>query len=844
MIKRLVDLLFAGVVLLCFSPVIGLIYLLLKTNNKFPVFQKEERIGKEEKPITLYRFNFQDKKEQVKPEGQMILKALDLMQAFRFNLLPLFFNVLNGDLSLVGPKAEEASYVDKYDDDQRIVLTVRPGFIGPADGVLLTNEQEDEDEIYRGDWKRLYEKKTLPARLAIEAQYVKNQFLSRDWRVIKFVAKAEATRTINSQLLREAKNRNYFLPLDIFLVFSSYLIAYQLRFEWKLPDGDYLVLFKSLPLIIALRIVTFYMWGLYKNLWKYVGVKDLVNIIKAVTMSSLLAVSTIFIFGISEHSRSIFLIDWVLCITFIGGSRLVFRLFNESVNTDIKVRKNVLIIGAGDVGEMLLRELEKNARNKYNVIGFVDDDDALHGRTIHGIKVLGSCSDMVEIVKLFRVDEALITVAQFSSGQMKAILAFCKQADVRHRIVPAVSDVLSGTLHLSKFRDVEISDLFGREQVKLDLSAITSALCNHNVLVTGAGGSIGSELCRQIAEYKPAKLILVDKNENYLHEIYSELTVLHEDIKIHACLSDITNHTKQQKNFEEHKPDLVFHAAAQKHVPISEDYPDEAFINNVQGTKNIADLADSIGVKTFVMVSTDKAVNPTSVMGATKRVAELYIQSLAATSKTKFMTVRFGNVLNSNGSVVPIFKKQIERGGPVVVTHPVVERFFMSISEAVQLILQAATMGENSEIFILNMGKSIKIIDLATELIKHHGLKPYEDISIKFSGLRPGEKLFEELIGKNEKLLDTSHRDIKRLKQRFQTSHKDLTIQIKEVTAYCKQIDLKAVIQGLTKIVPEYNSKPSYSQSDFGGEFPGVTANVEPDSQTEKTAKTAHEKMA
>ncbi len=797
MLKRVVDISIALTSVFLFLPFFPIVCLAVKLSSKASLFIQEERVGKNKKLIRLYRF-------RVSKDGESsgFSRWGRWVGYLKLDGWPLLFNVLKGELSLIGPQPEKPEFVQHYTEEQIQVLSVRPGIWGPyypfgkngQNGISA--EQVNLDEYYQ--------KHVLPEKLKAELQYVRNRFLGRDIKVVLGLIRKKITTAINDQLMREAKNRNFFLPLDLFLIFSAYFISYQLRFDWAVPQNEYSILFKSFPVILFLREVTFYYSGLYKNLWKYVGVKDLVTIIYACTISSILSIAVIFLFGVSSHSRSIFFIDWLLCIFAIGGSRLMLRMFNENMNIEKKLRQNVLIIGAGDVGEMLLRELDKNGRDKYSVIGFIDDDEDKHGRTIHGVKVLGACENIPEIAPLLRIDEVLITVNQFSSAQMKSILNYCKQASVRHRMVPAVSDLLSGAVHLSKFRNVEISDLFGRQPVELDLSAIENFLHGRRVLVTGAGGSIGSELCRQISEYRPECIILVDKNENYLHEIRCELNGYFDLINVPCHLSDITNGKKQRQIFERYKPDIVFHAAAQKHVPLSEENPDEAIWNNVIGTKVIANLSNEYGVRVFVMVSTDKAVNPMSIMGVTKRIAELYVQGLSQKSTTKFVTVRFGNVLNSNGSVVPIFMKQIERGGPVTVTHPVVERYFMSISEAVQLILQAATMGKNCEIFILNMGKSIRILDLAIELIKHSGLKPDKDIQIKFTGLRPGEKLFEELIGRDEELVPTSHAGIKRLKCKHIVDLNHIEQKLEELTKYLHRSKSEKLIQILKEMVPEY----------------------------------------
>ncbi len=798
MLKRAIDLFVAFLGVILFLPFFPFVWLFIKITSKSPVFAEQDRVGKNNKPIRLYRFSVSN---GASGDDGSITYSGRILQFFRLDGWPLLINVIKGDLSLVGPQPEKPRFVKNYSREQAKVLALRPGIWGPFRSFENSNpngEHESDDKYYL--------EHVLPKKLEMELRYVKNTFLGRDIKVLLNLIGNRIRSTINEQLVREAKNRNFFLPLDLVLILSSYMLAYQLRFDWAVPANEYMIFFKSLAFVLILRIITFYYSGLYKNLWKYVGIKDLLSIITASSISSVLIIAIVFMFGDSTHSRSIFFIDWILCIFLIGGSRLVLRMFNETVNYEKKIRENVLIIGAGDVGEMLLRDLNKTGRDNYNVVGFIDDDDAKHGRSLHGIKILGACEDIPELAQMLRIDEVLITVNQFSSDEIKAIVDYCKRASVRHRIVPAVCDLLSGDVHLSRFRKVEISDLFGREPIELNLSAIENFLHGKRVLVTGAGGSIGSELCRQISEYLPESIILVDKNENYLHEIRCELNSYSGTINILCSLTDITNERKQRQLFKQYRPEIVFHAAAHKHVPLSEENPGEEVHKNVVGTKVIADLADEFGVGVFVMVSTDKAVNPTSIMGTSKRIAELYTKALSQKSHTRYVTVRFGNVLNSNGSVVPIFMKQIERGGPVTVTDPVVERYFMSISEAVQLILQAATMGKSSEIFILNMGKSMRILDLAIELIHQSGLRPYEDIEIEFTGLRSGEKMSEELIGRDEELVPTSHDGIKTLQSKNGMMLDQIKVQIDQLAKLSPEIQKSKLIQKLKEIVPEYEA--------------------------------------
>ncbi|MBI3813546.1 MAG: SDR family NAD(P)-dependent oxidoreductase, partial [Nitrospinae bacterium] len=442
----------------------------------------------------------------------------------------------------------------------------------------------------------------------------------------------------------------------------------------------------------------------------------------------------------------------------------VKTLIADSVGKKIKIngdnKKRILIIGTGDAGELILKGLLKNAE-KYRVIGFVDNDPKKFGAAIHGIEVLGRIYDIPQLTIKNKIDEIIIARPDLSSKNLRAIIEFCKKGNVRYKLVSAVEDLKSGKVNISAIKNVDVADLLGRETVKLDISAISGFIKDKGILVTGAGGSIGSELCRQIIQFQPAALTLLDKNENYLHEIETELSD-YGNTSFYLC--DITDEKDMDAIFKRHLPQIVFHAAAYKHVPMMERHKEKAVINNVYGTKMLADLSDRFGVNEFVLVSTDKAVRPVSVMGATKRVAELYVQSLVSGSKTRFVTVRFGNVLNSRGSVIPTFLRQIETGGPITITHSEARRYFMTIPEAAQLILQSAVMGESGDILILDMGKPVKIVDMAKELLKLHGLKAGRDIEIKFTGLRPGEKLFEELTVNGEALLPTYHGKIKVIK--------------------------------------------------------------------------------
>ncbi len=456
--------------------------------------------------------------------------------------------------------------------------------------------------------------------------------------------------------------------------------------------------------------------------------------------------------------EGVIMLDLLTTIMFLGGLRMLVRLYHEEYFTEsAKVLKKFLIIGAGDAGEALLRELMRMKKERYDVVGFIDDNPRMQKMNIHGIPVLGITDQLPEICQKHKIEEIAIAIPSASHKELRRVVQICQGTKVRFRTVPSITDIASGKLSVSQIRDVDIDDLLGRDVVSLDMAMIEKFLTGKTILVTGAGGSIGSEMCRQVCQFKPKRLLLVEQAENPLFYIERELVNTFPDVPVQAIVRNITDKQRISQVFQQYRPQVVIHAAAHKHVPLMENNPGEAIKNNIIGTMNIANAADEYGTNDFVMISTDKAVNPTSIMGSSKRIAEMYIQDLNTTSKTHFVTVRFGNVLGSDGSVVPIFKKQIAAGGPVTVTHPDMQRYFMTIPEASKLVLQAATLGEGGEIFVLDMGEPVKIVHLARELITLSGFRPGEDIEIVFSGTRPGEKLFEELSIEGEDMIPTTH---------------------------------------------------------------------------------------
>jgi FlaA1/EpsC-like NDP-sugar epimerase len=543
---------------------------------------------------------------------------------------------------------------------------------------------------------------------------------------------------------------------------ATFLGAFALRFEFTLPEEYYPTFLGAVPALLVVRALMFHHAGGFRGMWRYTGARDLTALVKATTASTAVFAGIIYLATTIESGaigfpRSVFIIEWVLCIMAVGGLRFGIRTFYELAAEAMgpQPRRKILIVGAGNAAETLVRDILRSHASRYDVVGFVDDDATKMGVSIHGISVLGSIASVPDLLREREVDEVIVAIPSATGRQMRRIMELCDGAAIR--TIPETAGLIEGRVTVNALRKVAIEDLLGREAVVLDTEAISEFVRGKVVLVTGAGGSIGSELCRQVGKYEPSALVLVERTENNLFHVHRELTEEFPEAKISPCLADVCDELRMREVFSRHRPAVVFHAAAHKHVPMMEWNPGEAVKNNIVGTRRTADLAHEHGVEQFVLISTDKAVKPRSVMGATKRVSELYVQALSVHSRTRFITVRFGNVLGSAGSVIPIFQQQIAKGGPVTVTHPDMTRYFMTIPEACQLVLEAATIGKNGEILILDMGEPVKIVDVARDLIRLSGLEPEEDIEIVFTGVRPGEKLFEELSTSDENVDRTRH---------------------------------------------------------------------------------------
>ncbi len=585
-------------------------------------------------------------------------------------------------------------------------------------------------------------------------------------------------------------------------IVSSYM-AFSIRFDGVIPL-HYAALFKdSLPALLVARGTLFVVFRLYEGLWRYTSVRDLRNILLSIGLSSL----AFFLFieegvGLSHYPRSILLIDALLLTCFSGGVRFIARAHRDLV-AETGGRK-VLIYGAGDAGEAVVREMRLSLSTDYDPVGFVDDDRTKVGERIHGIPVLGTRDDLPAIMKRYQPDEVLVTIPRADPSTYRAVVRALEPFAVPIKTLPHLREILDGHVSTSQIRDLSLEDLLRRTPVGLSRQPLLGLIEGKTILVTGAGGSIGAELCRQIAALGPAALILYERHENSLYSVLNDLTA-GSAVTIHAAIGDVTDRSRFESVLQEHRPHIVFHAAAHKHVPLMELNICEAVKNNVLGTETAIELAEQCGVERFILISSDKAVNPVSVMGATKRVAELMLQARPSSDRTRFVTVRFGNVLGSNGSVIPLFVEQLKRGGPLTVTHPDVQRYFMLIPEAVQLVLHAASIGEPNSIYVLDMGEPIRLLDVARDLIRLSGFRP-DEVPITFIGLRPGEKLDEELVGQDEVAGPSQVESVMQVRSGRAPHGPWLSSQIRGLERSALRGDAHAVMAQLRAIVPEFAS--------------------------------------
>jgi FlaA1/EpsC-like NDP-sugar epimerase len=604
--------------------------------------------------------------------------------------------------------------------------------------------------------------------------------------------------------LADRWRRVIIVVLHVPLLVALNYAALWLRFDGRIDSSDFLVFVNSVPWVVAIRMVVFAVFRLYVGFWRYADIRDVLSICSAVGLSSsIIYIASRSVPALSGYPRSVLVIDSLLLVLALGTLRLTRRIWREFDH--IPEGKRVLIWGAGDAGEMVVRDMRQNPLHGYEPIGFFDDDPSKRGRRIHGVKVLGGRDEIARIMEEKRPDAVVLALPRAGAEVVRSIVQSLEGYRIPIQTLPSLGDLLDGKVTVNRIRTLAVEDLLDRSPVRLSVDRVRSLVQGKRVLITGAGGSIGAELARQIGALGPSALVLLDRYENGLHAIALELQSTSVASALETVVADVADRQRIERVLESRRPQLIFHAAAHKHVPLMELNPCEAVKNNVAGTRIIAEVAGSVGsVERFVLISTDKAVNPSSVMGATKRVAELLIEAFDRSSSVVYTTVRFGNVLASNGSVLPLFLEQIKAGGPVTITHPEMRRYFMLIPEAVHLVLHAAALGQGGDVFVLDMGEQIRIVDLARNVIRLSGFIPEEEIPVKIVGLRPGEKLQEDLVGSDEVATPTSVERILHIESRVAQNLSDLDTEVAALEQFAQAGDQKAVLKTLRELVPTY----------------------------------------
>jgi len=627
-------------------------------------------------------------------------------------------------------------------------------------------------------------------------------------------------------MINQFRNRNFYLLVltDIIVFIVSICLAYSVRFSMRIPHGEYHNIMEVLPWLVIVKVATFFLLGVYRGMWRYTSMPDAVRLLKATLLATLIVMTGLtFINRFIGFPRSVFIADSIFTLFFCGGIRAGIRMLYSikqklpgwTADEDITPphRINLILIGAGDAADKIIREVQGNPQSPFRVVCCLDDDSTKHHRSLLGIPIHGPVSHLKHYAETFQAEEVIIAMPSVGGDRMREIVAVCEKSGLSFKTVPSLTALIDGNVTINDLRPVNFEDLLGRPAVNLDMEGIGHYLTGKTVAVTGAGGSIGSELCRQIIRFKPAALILIEGSEFNLYRMEMELRTERKFPNIFPAMGRVQDRNLMDRIFDHYRPQVVFHAAACKHVPMVEMNPWEAVFNNVAGSQGVMDVAEKYGVERCVFISTDKAVRPTNVMGASKRTVEILLQSRPA-SKTRFMAVRFGNVVGSSGSAIPLFQSQIKAGGPVTVTHPEMTRYFMTIPEASQLVLQAGSLGEGGEIFILEMGTPVKIDDMARDLIRLSGKEPDRDIKIVYTGLRPGEKLYEELITHGEGIVPTAHEKImvlRRSEMHNGMHREEILSVVDKLIADANAYDAPRIRATLNQLIPEYSPSDTAS---------------------------------
>lgn len=813
--KRLFDLVFSLVGLIVLLPLFIIIGLTIKATSPGPVFLRQGRVGKGFQLFYTYDFRTLGKDAPLRESGMIFDKDRNLtsignvLRDMKIDQLPRLWNVVKGEMSLVGPRPHTPFYVNRFRKDFEIILQVKPGIADLSDlyvkesAVFLA--QTDQPEV-------AYFESILPKKIKIARSYVLHQSPVLDLKIIASLSimlllsvqipflNGKSGRSLKGAILTNRKGIIFIL--NLLAIVLSYYGAFLLRFDGDIPPSMVHLFQETLPLVLVLRLSALHYFGLNHGLWRYSGIRDLIGLGLATFISSMAIWGVMTLTPFNSYPRSIYFIDGFLIFLLFASLRTVKHVYAALTRINIGARK-VLVIGAGCGGEAIVRDMYRNPSYNRKPVAFIDDDPGKKSLRIHNIPVIGNLSHIEVAVKKTRPDEILIAIPSATQAQIKTIIGRCKSFELPIKILPPLSNILGGNVSVTHIQSLDIEDLIGRQEIEICDLSIEEYLKGKRILVTGAGGSIGSELCRQIASYRPDGLVLFEQSENNLYHIQHDLMERYPCLSCKAVLGDILDEDKVEKTFLMYQPQIVFHAAAYKHVPMMEANPLDAVRNNILGTYRLIKAVERHRAEAFVLISSDKAVNPSSVMGATKRVAEMLVRFFSSRNKAKFVSVRFGNVLESNGSVVPLFREQIRRGGPVKITHPEIQRYFISIQEAVQLVLHAAVLGLGGEVFVLDMGKPIKIADLAKTMITLSGFS-LNDIQTEFIGLRAGEKLSEDLFEKTEEVVQTCHEKI-RLAKNGKVSE-EMISYVKEFMAMDHQTDSEKIKKLLKELVPTYLS--------------------------------------
>lgn len=828
--KRVFDVCVAALGLVIASPLLAVIAVLIKLDSSGPVIFRQVRVGQGFRPFAILKFRTMvvDPPGASLPltvgEDMRITRVGRILRKFKLDELPQLVNVLIGDMSLVGPRPEVPRYVERLRSEFSETLVVRPGITDLAslryidEAALLAYSSNPEEEYLR---------KVLPEKLRLAKLYVRHMSFRLDFaiiiqtllRIAKFpvvvfalpelttavagAANASLWTTLFSFVMRWRKP--IIVVVDVGLIILANYLAFFLRYDGGIPESEFKTFEQTVLGLVAIRGVALAFFGLNEGLWRYTSLWDLQNILKAVLISTVVFYGWVhWIMEVSSYPRSIFAIDAILLVGFLVGVRLSSRVFRDKAV--FQKKRRVLVVGASDSGERVVREMKTRSVFNCEPIGLVDDNIALLGQRIHGVRVVGTVADIPKLVEGLRPEVVVVASSNATPEFLRDLVIKLEPYEVSIKTLPAKEELLADQSTVSQMRNISVLDLLSRAPIDLDNEATRQMVGGKRVLITGAGGSIGSELARQISLFDPQALLLYERHENSLYNIHKELDDRQPAFPIIPLLGDVTDTHRLCAVLEQHKPQIVFHAAAHKHVPLVEMNPLEAVKNNCLGTRVTAEAANLYGVEQFVHISTDKAVNPSSVMGATKRVAELIIQDIARTSRTRFLLVRFGNVLGSSGSMLLRFQEQIKAGGPVTVTHPEIRRYFMLIPEAVQLVLQAATIGKQGHVYILDMGEQIKVLDIARSLIRLSGLVPGKDIAIQFIGLRPGEKLYEELVGEGEIAVQSSLEKILQIQGTNQLNFEEFREKLSALEAASYHDDANVLLERLKDIVPMFRT--------------------------------------